>query len=55
MRARVFVKVWLAAILGFFLLNLILWQGWTSRGFFENADGHDKGGISCRKEMSCCP
>ena len=40
MRARVFVKVWLAAILGFFLLNLILWQGWTSRVFFENADGH---------------
>ena len=40
MRAKKFVQYWLGLLVGFFLLNLVLWQGWTSQVFFESEDGH---------------
>lgn len=40
MRAKKFVVLWLLLVGGFFLANLILWQGWTKQVFFESEDGH---------------
>ena len=40
MRAKRFVQIWTGLMLGFFLFNFILWQGWTSKVFFESEDGH---------------
>ena len=40
MQAKRFVWLWAVVVFGFFFVNVVLWQGWTSKVFFESEDGH---------------